>query len=136
MSALSPAIPRRRWKLPRFTLATAGFLLIWAFLLLFVFYPLTRIFYDAFTNEAGLFTFANFVEGKSNQLARAAAVQVAQVQRHGQQRLLPQRQPFGAELIAVDPAHAEHTAPAAEAGIPLAVTGQLVAFVGRHLHRE
>src|SRR5512134_3957162 len=49
-------------KLPRATLATGGFLLIWAFLILFVFYPLTRIFYDAFTNEAGAFTAANFVE--------------------------------------------------------------------------
>ena len=45
---------------PRFSLGIVGFALIWAFLLLFVFYPLTRIFYDAFTNEAGAFTFANF----------------------------------------------------------------------------
>ena len=37
---------------------TAG--LIWTFLLLFVLFPLTRIFYDAFTNEAGLFTLENF----------------------------------------------------------------------------
>ena len=29
---------------------------------MFVFYPLTRIFYDAFTNEAGGFTLANFGE--------------------------------------------------------------------------
>ena len=49
-------------KLPRATLATGGFLLIWGFLILFVFYPLTRIFYDAFTNEAGAFTVANFHE--------------------------------------------------------------------------
>ncbi|MGZ5066348.1 MAG: ABC transporter permease [Usitatibacter sp.] len=47
-------------KLPRPTLATAGFVLIWAFLIVFVFYPLTRIFYDAFTDEAGAFTAANF----------------------------------------------------------------------------
>lgn len=39
-----------------------GFGLIWAFLILFVLYPLTRIFYDAFTNEAGWFTLANFQE--------------------------------------------------------------------------
>jgi iron(III) transport system permease protein len=39
-----------------------GFGLIWLFLLLFVLYPLTRIFYDAFTNEAGHFTIANFYE--------------------------------------------------------------------------
>ena len=39
-----------------------GFGLIWAFLILFVLYPLTRIFYDAFSGEAGEFTFANFQE--------------------------------------------------------------------------
>ncbi|MGZ5080946.1 MAG: ABC transporter permease, partial [Usitatibacter sp.] len=49
-------------KLPRLTLATVGFALIWAFLLLFVFYPLTRIFYDAFTGEGGAFTLGNFID--------------------------------------------------------------------------
>jgi iron(III) transport system permease protein len=39
-----------------------GFALIWAFLILFVLYPLTRIFYDAFSNEGGQFTLANFME--------------------------------------------------------------------------
>ena len=39
-----------------------GFGLIWAFLIIFVLYPLTRIFFDAFTNEAGQFTLANFYE--------------------------------------------------------------------------
>ena len=34
--------------------------LIWAFLLLFLVYPLCRIFYDAVTNEAGRLTLANF----------------------------------------------------------------------------
>jgi iron(III) transport system permease protein len=43
-------------------IAVMGFLLIWAFLILFVLFPLTRIFYDAFTNEAGQFTAANFIE--------------------------------------------------------------------------
>jgi len=43
-------------------IAVVGFLLIWAFLILFVLFPLTRIFYDAFTNEAGQFTAVNFVE--------------------------------------------------------------------------
>jgi iron(III) transport system permease protein len=47
---------------PRSIAALAGFALIWAFLLLFVFYPLTRIFYDAFTDEAGRATLANFHE--------------------------------------------------------------------------
>ncbi|MGC2519611.1 MAG: iron ABC transporter permease [Burkholderiales bacterium] len=49
-------------KLPRSPAAALGFALIWAFLIVFVFYPLTRIFYDAFTNEAGRFTLANFYE--------------------------------------------------------------------------
>ena len=49
-------------KLPRSRLAVVGFALIWAFLLLFVFYPLTRIFYDAFTDEAGRLTLVNFAE--------------------------------------------------------------------------
>src|SRR6266700_841804 len=42
--------------------AVIGFGLIWAFLILFVLYPLTRIFYDAFSDEAGRLTFANFHE--------------------------------------------------------------------------
>ncbi|HET9663422.1 MAG TPA: iron ABC transporter permease, partial [Burkholderiales bacterium] len=42
--------------------AVIGFGLIWAFLILFVLYPLTRIFYDAFTNEAAQFTLVNFQE--------------------------------------------------------------------------
>lgn len=49
-------------KLPRASAATLGFVLIWTFLIAFVFYPLTRIFYDAFTNEAGQFTLVNFFE--------------------------------------------------------------------------
>ncbi|WP_316978900.1 ABC transporter permease [Shumkonia mesophila] len=43
-------------------LGTLGFLLIWAFLILFVLYPLSRIFYDAFTNEAGQLTAENFID--------------------------------------------------------------------------
>jgi iron(III) transport system permease protein len=43
-------------------MARVGFGLIWLFLIVFVLYPLTRIFYDAFTDEAGLFTLANFSE--------------------------------------------------------------------------
>jgi iron(III) transport system permease protein len=49
-------------KLPRATLGFAGWALIWAFLLVFVFYPLLHIFYDAFTDEQGRITLANFVE--------------------------------------------------------------------------
>ena len=44
------------------SLGHAGFALIWAFLIVFVLFPLTRIFYDAFTNEAGQFTLENFHE--------------------------------------------------------------------------
>jgi iron(III) transport system permease protein len=36
--------------------------LIWAFLILFLVYPLGRIFYDAVTDEAGRWTLANFYE--------------------------------------------------------------------------
>ena len=59
MAALSlPAL-----RMPRVNpLAAAGWAAIWAFLLLFVLYPLTRIFYDAFTTEAGAFTAANFAD--------------------------------------------------------------------------
>jgi len=46
----------------RFALPTLGVVLIWLFLLLFLVYPLLRIFYDAFSDEAGRFTLANFVE--------------------------------------------------------------------------
>ena len=49
-------------KLPRGSVAVLGFVLIWAFLIVFVLYPLTRIFYDAVTNEAGRFTLGNFRE--------------------------------------------------------------------------
>lgn len=45
---------------PTAPLSVLGFGLIWAFLLLFVLYPLTRIFYDAVTDEAGQFTLLNF----------------------------------------------------------------------------
>ena len=48
--------------LPRATPAALGFGLIWAFLIIFVVYPLVRIFYDAFTDEAGQLTLINFHE--------------------------------------------------------------------------
>src|SRR5262249_53193197 len=37
-----------------------GVVLIWAFLIAFLVYPLCRIFYDAVTTETGAFTLANF----------------------------------------------------------------------------
>lgn len=48
--------------LPRLRLGTLGFILIWAFLIVFIVYPLMRIFYDAFSNEAGELTLVNFQE--------------------------------------------------------------------------
>ena len=36
--------------------------MIWPFLLVFLVYPLLRIFYDAFTDEAGVMTLANVLE--------------------------------------------------------------------------
>jgi len=49
-------------RLPRPTPAAIGFGLIWAFLIIFVVFPLIRIFYDAFTDEAGQLTLVNFQE--------------------------------------------------------------------------
>ncbi len=51
------AIARGRLALP-----ALGVVLIWFVLLLFLVYPLLRIFYDAFSDEAGRFTVLNFVE--------------------------------------------------------------------------
>ena len=50
----------------RALLPALGVLLIWLFLILFLVYPLLRIFYDAFSDEAGRFTVANFVEFASD----------------------------------------------------------------------
>jgi len=33
---------------------------VWAFFIVFLIYPLTRLFYDSFTTEAGVFTLSNF----------------------------------------------------------------------------
>ena len=52
-----PAAPRARAVLP-----ALGYATIWLFLLAFLVYPLLRIFYDAFTDEAGRITLANFAE--------------------------------------------------------------------------
>jgi len=43
-------------------LARLGVAAIWLFLVVFLVYPLLRIFYDAFSDEAGRLTLANFVE--------------------------------------------------------------------------
>ncbi len=47
---------------PRATPAALGFGLIWTFLIVFVLYPLSRIFYDSLTDDAGHLTAANFLE--------------------------------------------------------------------------
>jgi iron(III) transport system permease protein len=52
-----PAARRARAVLP-----ALGYATIWLFLLAFLVYPLVRIFYDAFTDEAGRVTLANFAE--------------------------------------------------------------------------
>ena len=52
-----PARARRRSLPP-----VLGVAAIWLFLVLFLVYPLLRIFYDAFSDEAGRLTLANFVE--------------------------------------------------------------------------
>jgi len=57
---LAAAVAVRGPRIPAISLV--GFALIWTFLIIFVLYPLLRIFYDAITNEAGRFTVANFYE--------------------------------------------------------------------------
>ena len=37
-----------------------GYAAVWAFFIIFLIYPLIRLFYDCFTTEAGIFTTANF----------------------------------------------------------------------------
>src|SRR3989441_12805552 len=52
------AIPTRRaWAT---ALPALGIALIWAFLAVFLVYPLLRVFYDAFSDEAGRLTLENF----------------------------------------------------------------------------
>src|SRR3954462_14256273 len=43
-------------------LPALGVAVIWGFLAVFLVYPLLRIFYDAFSDEAGRLTLQNFVE--------------------------------------------------------------------------
>src|SRR5204862_1604794 len=59
-----PAGARRRSLPP-----VLGVAAIWLFLLLFLVYPLLRIFYDAFSDEAGRLTLANFDEFALNPFA-------------------------------------------------------------------
>src|SRR5919109_4436777 len=59
---------------PRRVRPALGVALIWAFLLLFLVYPLLRIFYDAFSDEAGRLTLANFVEFAGDHFYRRSLV--------------------------------------------------------------
>jgi iron(III) transport system permease protein len=59
--ARSVAVPGRAPAREGF-LGGLGLAAIWAFLLLFLVYPLTRIFYDAFTDDLGQLTLLNFQE--------------------------------------------------------------------------
>ena len=58
LAAAPAATARTRTRLA----AVAGFAAIWGFLLLTLLYPLLRIFYDAFSNDAGALTLENFRE--------------------------------------------------------------------------
>ncbi|HEV8676245.1 MAG TPA: iron ABC transporter permease [Methylomirabilota bacterium] len=55
-----PAPPRAAPARGAWALSAAGVFLIWAFLAVFLLYPLGRIFYDAVTDEAGALTLAHF----------------------------------------------------------------------------
>src|SRR5438552_1770201 len=56
-SAIASPLRRRLARLA----PTLGYALVWLFLIVFLVYPLGRIFYDAFTDEAGRVTAAHFV---------------------------------------------------------------------------
>ena len=55
-------------------LPALGLALIWTFLVVFLVYPLLRIFYDAFTDEAGRLTLMNFVEFAGDHFYRRSLV--------------------------------------------------------------
>jgi iron(III) transport system permease protein len=55
-------------------LPALGVALIWAFLAVFLVYPLLRIFYDAFSDEAGRLTLVNFVEFARDHFYRRSLV--------------------------------------------------------------
>src|SRR4029453_11211447 len=57
-----PAVARPRAFRLTAVPAAVGVVLIWLFLIVFLVYPLVRVFYDAVTDDAGRFTLANFVE--------------------------------------------------------------------------
>ena len=62
-AGVASALPALRVKRRGATaLAALGVAAIWIFLVVFLVYPLLRIFYDAFTDEAGRATLANFAE--------------------------------------------------------------------------
>jgi len=55
-------------------LPAVGVVLIWGFLAVFLVYPLVRIFYDAFSDEAGRLTLVNFVEFARDHFYRRSLV--------------------------------------------------------------
>jgi iron(III) transport system permease protein len=67
----APALTARR---ATAALPALGVALIWAFLGLFLVYPLLRIFYDAFSDEAGRLTVVNFIDFASDHYYRRSLV--------------------------------------------------------------
>ena len=68
------AAPLAPGRLTAAWLPALGVALIWAFLAVFLVYPLLRIFYDAFSDEAGRLTLANFVEFAGDHFYRRSLV--------------------------------------------------------------
>ena len=62
LSSIPPGTVARAKPALGSVLPALGVTLIWVFLIVFLVYPLLRIFYDAVTDEAGRLTLANFVE--------------------------------------------------------------------------
>jgi iron(III) transport system permease protein len=69
--ARAPAVAARR---ATAALPALGVALIWAFLAVFLVYPLLRIFYDAFSDEAGRLTLVNFIEFAGDHFYRRSLV--------------------------------------------------------------
>ena len=62
MSSRAPGVAVTRARAASAILPALGVTVIWTFLALFLVYPLLRIFYDAFSDEAGRLTLQNFIE--------------------------------------------------------------------------
>jgi iron(III) transport system permease protein len=74
MSERAAAVPGAAGRAAGVALPALGVALIWLFLVLFLVYPLLRIFYDAVSDDAGRLTLANFAEFAGDAFYRRSLV--------------------------------------------------------------